>query len=75
MWRGLGLGYALLLATLLEFQRRDAELATLDVDAENVTGALRLYAKAGMHAQPLFTIWSKEISPTGPRSPRGEAGP
>lgn len=61
-WRGLGLGYALLLATLVEFQRRGAELATLDVDAENVTGALRLYAKAGMHSRPVFTIWSKEIS-------------
>ena len=60
-WRGLGLGYALLLASLVEFQRRGAESATLNVDAENVTGALRLYEKAGMQEQPLFTIWSKEI--------------
>jgi mycothiol synthase len=61
-WRGAGLGHALLLASLHEFRRRGADVATLNVDAENVTGALRLYAKAGMQAQPLFTIWSKEIS-------------
>jgi mycothiol synthase len=61
-WRGLGLGYDLLLASLIEFQRRGADLATLDVDSENTTGALRLYAKAGMRAEPLFTIWSKEMS-------------
>ncbi len=33
----------------------------LDVDAENVTSALRVYEKAGMEPQPAFTIWEKAL--------------
>ena len=35
--------------------------AVLDVDADNVTSALRLYRKAGMTAHPSFTIWEKKV--------------
>jgi mycothiol synthase len=58
--RGQGLGTALLHAGLLELRRRGADRIVLDVDAENVTTALRLYTSAGMTPKPSFTIWEKE---------------
>jgi mycothiol synthase len=57
--RGGGLGYALLVAGLHELRSRGAETIVLDVDAGNETSAVRLYEKAGMSAQPAFTIWEK----------------
>ena len=57
--RGKGLGTALLHSGLLELRRRGARRIVLDVDAENVTTALRLYTSAGMTPQPSFTIWEK----------------
>lgn len=59
--RGLGLGYALLTHSLEELRARGATQLVLDVDADNVTSALRLYLKAGMSSHPSFTIWGKEV--------------
>ena len=59
--RGEGLGYALLTHSFHELRARGAREIVLDVDAENVTSALRLYRKAGMTPEPTFTIWGKEI--------------
>jgi mycothiol synthase len=56
-WRARGLGYALLLHSFRELKQRGAETIVLDVDAENVTSALRLYVKAGMSPHLAFTIW------------------
>ena len=47
-WRRLGLGLALLRHSFHEFRRRGAERAGLDVDSESITGATRLYERAGM---------------------------
>jgi mycothiol synthase len=58
-WRGRGLGDALLAHSLTALRRRDLARAALNVDAENTTGALRLYRKAGMEPRPSFTVWSK----------------
>lgn len=44
-----GLGLALLQQAFAEFQRRGKKRAGLGVDATNLTGALALYEKAGMH--------------------------
>jgi mycothiol synthase len=60
-WRGRGLAASLLTRSFQTFQARGAARATLDVDAENLSGALRLYRKVGMRPDPLFTIWGKEI--------------
>jgi hypothetical protein len=38
-------------------------MAGLGVDAENLTGALRLYEKAGMHVHLVFDIFEKELRP------------
>jgi mycothiol synthase len=47
-WRRRGLGLALLRHALGEFHRRGMTRVDLDVDAENLTGAVRLYERAGM---------------------------
>jgi mycothiol synthase len=47
-WRRRGLGKALLLASFREIRERGKPRAVLGVDAENPTGATRLYENAGM---------------------------
>jgi len=47
-WRKRGLGRALLLHSFADFKRRGATRVGLGVDAENTTGAVRLYESVGM---------------------------
>jgi mycothiol synthase len=47
-WRRRGLGEALLLASFDAFRQRGLTRGTLGVDASSVTGATRLYERAGM---------------------------
>jgi mycothiol synthase len=47
-WRRRGLGEALLLHSFAEFRRHGYTRGTLGVDASSVTGATRLYERAGM---------------------------
>ena len=47
-WRRRGLALALLRHAFGEFRGRGCHAVTLDVDAENTTGAVRLYERAGM---------------------------
>ena len=49
-WRRRGLGLALLRHSFRDFARRGATRVGLGVDAENTTGAVRLYERAGMRA-------------------------
>lgn len=58
-WRGRGLGMALLLQSFGEFHRRGCARAGLGVDAENPTGATRLYERAGMHVDMEQVIYEK----------------
>ena len=60
--RGGGLGFALLTTVLAALAARELPTATLDTDADNLTGALRLYRKAGMTATPLATEWTKPLA-------------
>ena len=46
-WRQRGLAAALIASTLQLLRGRDADIAALGVDAENPTGALRLYERMG----------------------------
>jgi mycothiol synthase len=48
-WRRRGLGLALLRHAFGEFYRRGQPRVALGVDAENTSGATRLYERAGMH--------------------------
>lgn len=47
-WRGRGLAKALLLASLVEYERRGKKSVSLHVDADSLTGATRLYEGVGM---------------------------
>lgn len=60
-WRKRGIGVALLQHSFGEFHRRGTHKAGLGVDAENLTGALRLYEKAGMHVHLVFDTYEKMI--------------
>ena len=62
-WRKRGLGLALLRHSFHEFYRRGKHKVGLGVDAQNLTGALRLYESAGMHVQQAFDLYEKEIRP------------
>jgi len=62
-WRKRGLGLAFLHHSFGEFYRRGKREVGLGVDAENLTGALRLYEKAGMHIHRQFDQFEKEIRP------------
>jgi len=58
-WRRRGLATALLLHSFAEMKRRDMTRASLDVDAENLTGAVALYERAGMHEGRRFDCYQK----------------
>ena len=62
-WRKRGLGEALLLHSFGEFYRRDTKTIGLGVDAQNPTGATRLYQKVGMHAASEYVTYEKELRP------------
>ena len=61
-WRKRGLGTALLLEAFREFGRRGCTRVGLGVDAENTTGAVRLYERAGMHVERRSDTWEKRLS-------------
>jgi mycothiol synthase len=62
-WRRRGIGLALLQHSFREFYRHGKRKVSLGVDAENLTGALRLYEKAGMHIHRQFDLYEKELRP------------
>ena len=54
-----GLGQALLQHAFAEFARRGFTAVGLGVDAENPTGALRVYERAGMHVERTNLLFEK----------------
>lgn len=62
-WRRRGLGLALLHHAFGEFYRRGERKVSLYVDAQNLTGATRLYERAGMKVVRQFAIYEKELRP------------
>ena len=60
-WRRRGLALALLQHSFREFANRGATRVGLGVDAENTTGAVRLYERAGMHAVRRNDTWEKAL--------------
>lgn len=62
-WRQQGLGLALLHHCFGEFYRRGITKAGLGVDAASLTGATKLYAKAGMHIFRQIDVYEKELRP------------
>lgn len=60
-WRKRGLGLALLRHAFGEFYRRGQPRVALGVDAQNPTGATRLYERAGMHVAYEAVAFEKEL--------------
>jgi mycothiol synthase len=63
--RGEGLGLALLRQTFVELQGRGKRRASLHVDVDDLTGALRLYTRAGMRPDPRLVVWERELAVGG----------
>jgi mycothiol synthase len=62
-WRRQGLGLALLHHAFNEFYKRGKRKVGLGVDASSLTGATRLYERAGMHVHSQFDLYEKELRP------------
>jgi ribosomal protein S18 acetylase RimI-like enzyme len=60
-WRRRGLGELLLRTAFAEFARRGETHVGLGVDAENITGATRLYERVGMRTRFFATIFRKVL--------------
>ena len=60
-YRRRGLGEALLRHSFCEFRERGATRVGLGVDAQNETGAVRLYERVGMHVHRHNTTYEKEL--------------
>jgi mycothiol synthase len=61
-WRRQGLGTALLQHSFRDFHSRGATRVGLGVDAENTTGAVRLYERAGMQVVRRNDTYEKALS-------------
>lgn len=68
-WRGRGLGLALLRHAFAEYHRRGVSKVELSVDAQSVTGAPRLYGRAGMRTTSSYVVYQKELRPGGYSGP------
>jgi mycothiol synthase len=62
-YRGRGIAKALLLHSFGEFYRRGQKRVGLGVDAENPTGATKLYERVGMRVTREFANYGKELRP------------
>ncbi len=65
-WRGRGLASALICRALRALRDRGMTEAALGVDAQNETGALRLYRKMGFREVSRETEWRRPLDPTEP---------
>jgi len=62
-WRKHGLGLALLNHAFANFWQRGTRKVVLGVDASSLTGATRLYERAGMRVARQFPHYEKELRP------------
>jgi mycothiol synthase len=60
-WRGRGIAKALITSSLLAFRERGMAIATLGVDGENLTGALRLYEGLGFRRHETWITYRKPL--------------
>ena len=68
-WRRRGLGLALLRQAFAAYRRRGVRRVELSVDAGSVTGAPRLYGRAGMRLKTGYVVHQKELRPGEDLSP------
>jgi ribosomal protein S18 acetylase RimI-like enzyme len=61
--RGRGLSKAVIIAALHTAAARDCQTAGLEVDSENVTGALGLYESLGFTTHRTQVSWTRSLPP------------
>ena len=61
-WRGRGIGTALLRHAFVEYHRRGMPRVSLGVDAENPSGATRVYERAGMRVVAEDVVFEKDLA-------------
>ena len=62
-WRRRGIALALLHHSFGELYRRGKRKVGLEVDAQSLTGATRLYEKAGMRVDRQYAVYERELCP------------
>ena len=62
-FRGRGIAQALLADAMRRFTAAGMDVASLDVDSENPTGALALYVKMGYAVVNQSMAWDKDLQP------------
>jgi len=60
-WRGRGMGLALLHHAFQQYYRQGFRKVALHLDASNLTGALGLYQRAGMHIHRQYDQYEKVL--------------
>ena len=65
-FRGRGIAQVLLADAMRRFAAAGMDVASLDVDSENPTGALALYVKMGYEAVNRSMAWDKVLQPAAP---------
>lgn len=60
-WRRRGIALQLMRAVLREFYRRGTRRVGLSVDPQNVTGALHVYERVGMHIRRQYYTYDKKL--------------
>jgi ribosomal protein S18 acetylase RimI-like enzyme len=60
-WRRKGLAVTLLQHTFAEFQQRGQRKVGLTVDSSSLTGATRVYERAGMQTDQRTAVYSKVL--------------
>jgi ribosomal protein S18 acetylase RimI-like enzyme len=60
-YRQRGIAMALLKQAFFQFYQLGFQRVTLHVDASNLTGALRLYERAGMYLKTRYDLYEKEL--------------
>ncbi len=61
--RGMGLARSMLTTSFAEYQRRGKDMVALHVDADNISGATRLYTGVGMHEVQRDIDYERELRP------------
>lgn len=70
-WRRRGLGGALLRSAFGVLYERGLRRVGLGVDAQNATGALRVYERAGMQRVRRSDAWELQVASAAPTGPEG----
>jgi len=64
--RGRGIATAMLRESFAEFERRGLARVRLNVDSDNLTGAVSLYERVGMRVVTSYDLWARAIEGSHP---------